>query len=190
MGLMLCFIGFVLINLLKTARLQHATLFSTKPAMKELFGVVCVYNLLTTVIPAGLGELSYPPLLKARQKASLVSGFSAVFVTRLLDVVTVIVFGLLALAIAAPLSVWNSLRWWMVVFALVAIVGAVILLKLIFSNVAGRFLTHLQSIPILQQVGGAGKRLLMAIASSVTPEKIAPVLLFTLGIWLGSYIMC
>jgi uncharacterized membrane protein YbhN (UPF0104 family) len=111
---------FAFANILKTARLRLVTATNTDRAPLELFGIVCLYNLLSSILPAGLGEASYPALLKLRRGVALSISLPAILISRLFDLFVIAAFS--AGAIWATTSLVQT-GWLMLGVALMPLAG-------------------------------------------------------------------
>jgi hypothetical protein len=88
-GLAVGFGLFALANLFKSERLRRLTPEAAGTGSVPHFSMVCVYNLVSALMPAGIGEASYPAMLRMRRGGSVAAGVSAVVVTRLMDLAVV-----------------------------------------------------------------------------------------------------
>jgi len=179
MGLVLGFILFALINLLKAERLHYVTISKMSLPRYELLGVVCLYNLLTSILPSGLGEFSYPLLLKMRRHATFGSGISAVLVTRLLDLLSVVIAGAIAVLVLNRQRD-TSTEWVTLLMALLLFcVLMALLIKYISANVRG--LEHFKTI---------ARRFQDAVTPILAAKHFGQLLFLTTSIWFGSYVVC
>ncbi len=122
-GLALGFAFFALANVLKSERLRRLTPEAAGTGRVAHFSLVCVYNLVSSLVPAGLGEASYPAMLRMRHGGSVAAALSAVVVTRLLDVAAVAGFAVAALWAAAAQGAPQ--RGWMTAIVAAGLLAAI-----------------------------------------------------------------
>jgi hypothetical protein len=123
-GLALGFLLFALANALKSERLRRLTPEAAGTGRAAHFSMVCVYNLMSSLMPAGLGEASYAAMLRMRHGGSMAAGLSAVVVTRLMDLWAVPGFAVAALWAAAAHRAPH--RGWLTALLALGAVAAVV----------------------------------------------------------------
>lgn len=81
------FVIYVLIYLIRSYRFQ--ILFKNKINLIDLFFISCLHNFYNSVLPARLGELSYPYFVKKFYNQSFSISLSHLFLVRILDLIGV-----------------------------------------------------------------------------------------------------
>ncbi len=77
--------------------LRFWILLNGELGLKDLFRIVCVHNMVNSILPARTGELSYVYLLKKVHRRSVGDGVATLVVARMFDIVVIVIFFLLAL---------------------------------------------------------------------------------------------
>ncbi len=84
--IILGFILYILGYFFRALRFQ--ILLNEKISIKDLFSIVCVHNMVNSIIPARMGELSYIYLIKKRE-ISTGEGIATLMVARIFDFITI-----------------------------------------------------------------------------------------------------
>jgi uncharacterized protein (TIRG00374 family) len=92
----------------------------------RLAQVVCWHNLCNQLLPARTGELSFVYLVRQRKLDTAVSGLSALLVSRILDVITVLLFLGVALLVQRVdvFGLRPSVFWLLAILIVVAFIGS------------------------------------------------------------------
>ncbi|WP_269849783.1 lysylphosphatidylglycerol synthase transmembrane domain-containing protein [Methanosarcina horonobensis] len=85
--LVLGFFLYVLSYLLRGLRFH--ILLDKKISLTDLFHIVCVHNMVNSILPARSGELSYIYILKKYHDKSTGEGVATLMVARVLDFITI-----------------------------------------------------------------------------------------------------
>lgn len=152
-------------------------------SIRGLFGVVCVYATLNYLLPARLGELSYPVLLKRLSGRDYSVGTASVLAARVLDL-----FAVAALFPVALLASRSALPDW-------AVSAAMLFMLTTFAALVG-FLVWLRARPLdpanlcAAADGWHGrlaaflKRVVAHLAMLAQSGRLLPLALVSLGVWL------
>jgi hypothetical protein len=179
-GLALGFLFCALANALKSERLRRLTPEAAGTGRIAHFSMVCVYNLASSLMPAGLGEASYPAMLRMRHGGNMAAGLSAVVVTRLMDLWAVPAFAVAALWAAAAHRAPHR-GWLTAVLALGAVAAVVCLPYVKRSNLARRAWGR--------ATGGAddGAAVQPLRVASAAWQSRVPLTLLTIAFWTSGY---
>lgn len=176
--------------------LRFWILLNRELSLKDLFRVVCVHNMVNSVLPARTGELSYVYLLKKICRRSVGDGVATLVVARMFDIIVIVVFFLLALQFMrdAP-SALVRFAW----VGGITVVGVITVLTLLlyfgrtlFSGMESLF----EKFHVVRW--NLGKYLLAKAEETVecldrikSPGsfKYAQVFLVSCGIWLSLYLL-
>ena len=185
-GLMILgFTLFAIANWVKAVRLRRLTV-EVSVSLVQMFRIVCLYNMMSSLMPAGLGEASYPALVKMRYRIPLSAGTSAVLISRLFDLVSV------ASCCAAVL--WASglanshLAWLALAGSLAFLIGLGTIFLASASEAARDYLRWLEE--VAEPVGALItflQRMQGVIARIASAKEIVLVTLLTIAIWLSAY---
>ena len=176
--------------------LRFWILLNGELGLKDLFRVVCVHNMVNSVLPARTGELSYVYLLKKVHRRSVGDGVATLVVARMFDIVVIVVFFLLALHFMtdAPSALVGSV-W---VGGVVLVLVILFLTLLLYSGMSffNRIESLFEKLHIIQW--NLGKYLLAKTEETVesldriksrgSPRYIY-LLLVSCGIWLSLYLL-
>lgn len=107
-------------------------LLNDESGLLDLFRIVCVHNMVNSVLPMRMGELSYVYLVKKIFKKTIGDGIATLVVARVFDFVIIASFFLLSLLFMmdAPSTLFNYA--WAGVIIMVA--GIVVLILLLYSG--------------------------------------------------------
>lgn len=86
---MLMLAVFILLLLIVTFRLVFALQLKSRKEFYECFDACIIHIILLTILPARLGDLCYPFILRHNLSLDIASGFSNLFIIRLYDLLTV-----------------------------------------------------------------------------------------------------
>ncbi len=128
------FLGFIFYigsTLFRAARFQ---VIHPKVSTRLFFSIASIHTLLTNMLPARTGELTFPVLLKRVDGTSFVSSLSILFIARIFDLVAVFVLFFAALAMTYQ-RIDLRLHLPMLAVSLVFVIGlAIIFAILIFGR--------------------------------------------------------
>jgi hypothetical protein len=165
-------------------------------SLKDLFRVVCVHNMVNSVLPARTGELSYVYLLKKVHQRSVGDGVATLVVARMFDIVVIVIFFLLVLQFMGDTPSALVGFAWVGGITIVGVITVLILLlyfgRTLFSGVKSLF----EKYDVVRW--NLGKYLLAKAEETVdcldrikSPGlfKYVQVLLVSCGIWLSLYLL-
>ena len=176
--------------------LRFWILLNGELGLKDLFRVVCVHNMVNSVLPARTGELSYVYLLKKVHQRSVGDGVATLVVARVFDVVVIVIFFLLALQFMRDTpSTLVSFAW---MGGVVLVMVIIFLALLLYSGMS--FFNRIKSLSerfhIVQW--NLGKYLLIKAEETVESLdriksrgslRYIQLLLVSCGIWLSLYLL-
>lgn len=186
------FLGFILFavaNIIKAARLRWVTSVGT-PDIVTMLGIVFVYNLLTTILPAGIGEAYYPLLLRSRQRGGLSVGVSAVLLSRIFDVLCVCIAATIAFLLVAPQHL--RIYTWVLIGIALGVCGGIAAVLLLGRSVAFRRYLHWQAVamPLLRQPTVFIERVQCTLAEVASWKRVGMIALLSIFIWITTYVAC
>jgi len=160
----LCF--YVLINLIKTRRFSlFLENLQTAYDQSKLFLVTSLYNLLTTIIPAGIGEVSFPLLMRRYLCVDMVNSFSDLTLYRFYDVIVLFVFLFSSLSFVNLFHV-NILTLWLVSGIGVGLLVILFLKIKLFLSWAASLLTRIE---------GLGMRVRPSFRVGMLPDTVSGI---------------
>ncbi|WP_158024221.1 lysylphosphatidylglycerol synthase transmembrane domain-containing protein [Methanosarcina horonobensis] len=125
--LVLGFFLYVLSYLLRGLRFH--ILLDKKISLTDLFHIVCVHNMVNSILPARSGELSYIYILKKYHDKSTGEGVATLMVARVLDFITIsLLFFMSSLFVHDFPETFSSIIWLVVLFTALLAVFLIILL--------------------------------------------------------------
>ena len=131
-------------------------------AYPDYLAVLSVYNLMTSVLPAGTGELSYAVLMRRFHGVKLASGIASVLVSRLFQALVVISSFLVAtlyLDFRDVSQVWGGIRA-AIILAIIAII--------VFLIMGDRLVKWLSTVTPTKGVMGRAGSFLANVADSLS----------------------
>lgn len=176
--------------------LRFHILLDKEVSMRDLFRIVCVHNMVNSILPARTGELSYVYLLKKVHQRKIGDGIATLVVARVFDFVIITLFFLFSLRIMrdAPPALMDTAWIGGVIMALV-IVSLFLLLysgrsflrymkyffekfHLVRWNIGGYILTKLEeTVESLENIRASGS------------VRYAQLFFVSCGIWLSLYLL-
>jgi uncharacterized membrane protein YbhN (UPF0104 family) len=182
-GLVLLGLGVLALNYwLRTLRFRLLLTWGGE-RVRGLFGVVCLYASLNYLLPARLGELSLPLLLKRVANQEYGIGTASLVAARALDLVSVLILLPLALALShAAMPGW-ALRSALIFFAVGSIGTAAALFWLRRQVPAGAPLAP-GADGLLGRLRLFGSRVTGHLALISRRDDLLPLTALSLGIWL------
>jgi uncharacterized protein (TIRG00374 family) len=181
-----CYVACYLFRAVRfSVMLQHKLSFTC------LFSVVCLHNLLTSLLPFRSGELSYPYML-SRRGIGAGEGIATLVLARIFDFISIAIAFLIAMSFlpALPPLVQGSI--WTISIFLAALVAACLLS--VFA--AGIFVSAMKRmVPKSLQRHKAGiwawKKLreVVAAAKALRGKMILKVMLSSAGIWVFQFLI-
>jgi hypothetical protein len=174
--------------------LRFHVLLKGEVGLGDLFRIVCVHNMVNSVLPARTGELSYVYLLKKVHQRTIGDGVATLVVARIFDFVIIVTFFFLAFLFMrdAPSALAGS-AW---VGGLVIVVVIILLALLLYSGRTffGALKLVFEKFHIVRW--NSGKYLLTKAEETVESLdtikslglfKYLQLLLISCGIWLSLY---
>jgi hypothetical protein len=126
--LVLVFVACILHYFFKALRFK-TLLYPRKVKLTDLFAIVCVHEMATSILPGRTGELSYIYLIKKTQDTSLGDGIATLAVARILDLVTVSLFFLTSVIFLA--ANFPTIAWGMASLGIFALVASALILAIL-----------------------------------------------------------
>lgn len=125
--LILGFFLYILSYLLRGLRFH--LLLNKKISINDLFHVVCVHNMVNSILPARSGELSYIYMLKKYHNKSTGEGVATLLVARVLDFITIsLLFFISSLFVHDFPETFSSIIWLVVSFMVLLAIFLIVLL--------------------------------------------------------------
>lgn len=192
--LILIFLIMVLLNVLRAYRFK-VLLPDKGISFSRLIGVVFFCNLITNIVPLGIGQISYPILFKRYFTVSLTQGISILLLARIFDLIAICFIFLLSAYLAQGIP--ESMNYAMnTIIVVVSIIVSTILLLVIFIIFCSSRTQWLQS--FLYRTSNIRNRLLRKLVYKITEAVIAlnainskpiflKVAISSLGIWVLMY---
>ena len=173
--------------------LRFHILLNKHVGIKDLFNIVCVHNMASSILPARIGEISYIYLIKKKHNIPTGEGIASLVVVRLFDFITIsLIFFISALFVRDLPEVINKAIW---IIAGVAIFMVLILIALVsFGNPSMGVVTK-----IINRIGVGRiemiKYLLQKTNETVQSFKVVNskqviwIFIFSMLIWVCNYSM-
>lgn len=109
--------------------LRFHILLDKKISFPDLFHIVCVHNMVNSILPARSGELSYIYILKKYHDKSTGEGVATLMVARVLDFITIsLLFFVSSLFVRDLPEMFSSVIWLVALFTVLLAIFLVILL--------------------------------------------------------------
>lgn len=109
--------------------LRFYILLDKKISLTGLFNIVCVHNMLNSILPARSGELSYIYILNKYHDKSTGEGVATLMVARVLDFITIsLLFFASSLFVDDLPKMFSSVIWLVVLFTVLLVIFLIILL--------------------------------------------------------------
>ncbi len=127
-GVFVGFVFYVIGYLIRALRFYY--LLNRQLPVRTLFSIVCIHNLMNSLLPARLGELSYVYLVK-KKNIPLAQGSAGLFLTRIFDLIALILLFLLALFMARdslPAFFMNLVPAVLALFAVLILISVALIL--------------------------------------------------------------
>ncbi|KAB2945328.1 MAG: dolichol-P-glucose synthetase [Candidatus Methanoperedens nitroreducens] len=186
------FILYIIINFFRTLRFY--ILLDRKIAIRNLFNIVCVHNMVNNILPARTGELSYIYLLKKHYNTKIGDGIATLFVARIFDFIAIFLMFFIAFILTKDLPILVTKVVWYIVFlfiiCIVLLVGllffgkSVLKLAIIFSNKMG-----LKETRIVKYLLGKGRETMESFEEIKSKKLIFSLLLCSILIIGFSYLL-
>lgn len=104
-------------------------LLDKKISLTDLFHIVCVHNMVNSILPARSGELSYIYILKKYHAKSTGEGVATLMVARVLDFITIsLLFFISSLFISDLPEMFSGIIWLVVLFMVLLAAFLIVLL--------------------------------------------------------------
>lgn len=154
-----------------------------------LFGVTGLYGMNLYLMPAKLGEATYPLLLKNRFRVSLTEGTATLIVARIFDFFTIALFLPVVLVVF-----WRQLHPWIIIgsifFITIVICGIFLLLWFLRSQSGVAKIKQEQRLtqPLIKKLVRILDRLVASLQVIDKSNRYLAVFIQTLCIWLCVYL--
>lgn len=194
--LVLVFILMVAINTLRAYRFR--LLLSRKEiSIIRFTGTVLVCNLVTNILPAGIGHLSYPALFRRNFDVALSQSIPILLLARIFDLVTICIIFLLSATLAQTIPA--SMTFAIQSISLIVLIALIFLVSVVaLGRFSDRFASRLQLLiekllsrgPLFLR-GGAAKVIesFTAVRIINSTANLTKVMASSLGIWIGMYLV-
>lgn len=126
--------------------LRFHILLNREVGIKDLFNIVCIHNMVNSLLPARTGELSYVYLLKKRHNKTAGAGAATLITARLFDMITILMlFFLSTLFVSTRFDTPAEVRWMIIslMFMVVLVLIITISQGLKFIMLLRKMTTHL-----------------------------------------------
>jgi uncharacterized protein (TIRG00374 family) len=127
--------------------LRFHILLDKKISLNDLFHIVCVHNMVNSILPARSGELSYIYILKKYHNKSTGEGVATLMVARVLDFITIsLLFFISSLFVSNLPEMFSNIIWVVVLFTALLAIFLIVLLYAgeIFLKFADAFFTTIK----------------------------------------------
>ena len=187
--------GFILYLLSYIFRtLRFYILLNQEVRLRNLFDIVCVHNMVNSILPARTGELSYIYLLKRIHKKNTGEGIATLFVARAFDIISISIMFFISASIVRDLSEIIMQAVWIVVFLMVFI--TIFLIALLyygerFLNVIRRFFGrfNLMNKYFIDYLLRKGEETVKSFDIIKSKNIIFWILIISTLIWISNYLM-
>lgn len=124
--------------------LRFHILLNKEVGIKDLFNIVCIHNMVNSILPARTGELSYVYLLKKRHNKTAGAGAATLITARLFDMITILMlFFISTLFVSTRFDTPAEVRW-----MIIALMFMVVLMLIITISQGHAFVMLLRKIAI------------------------------------------
>lgn len=174
--------------------LRFHILLNREVELRTLLPIVCVHNMVNSLLPARTGELSYVYLLKKVDGRTTGEGIATLVVARVFDCIAIAVLFLCSLSLISDLPNFIRDSLIMVVFAVFALV--VVLGGLLYSGRSFLVAIHpLFQTSIMKKIGlrdfllRKSDEIVDALGHVATTKSTSKVFILTLFIWISNYVV-
>ena len=174
--------------------LRFHILLNGEVGIWDLFNIVCVHNMVNSILPARTGELSYIYLLKKLHNKNTGEGIATLFVARVFDIISIsLLFGVSALMIRDLPEIFTPVVF-LIVFILTLIVIFLIMLLYFgnaFLNLVRMFFRRfeLEEKQIVKYMLRKGKETVDSFEIIKTNGRFIETITVSIGIWLSLYLL-
>lgn len=192
-GLIYLAISFVLYAFIYLFRaLRFRILLGNKVSLRELFPIVCVHNMVNSILPARTGEVSYVYLTRKLHNVSVGEGIASLMVARVFDLISVsLLFFISALMIQDLPAIFANAVWAIVSLMVVFVVLLIVLLYFGESllNLVRKFLQrlNLEKKRFIGYLLRKGEETVESLSIIKSTGKIIETIAVSIGIWLCLY---
>ena len=107
--------------------LRFHILLNREVGIKDLFNIVCIHNMVNSLLPARTGELSYVYLLKKRHNKTAGAGAATLITARLFDMITILMlFFISTLFVSTRFDMVAEVRWMIIVLMFMVVLVLII----------------------------------------------------------------
>jgi uncharacterized protein (TIRG00374 family) len=174
--------------------LRFHILLDKKISLTDLFHVVCVHNMVNSILPARSGELSYIYMLKKYHNKSTGEGVATLLVARVLDFIIIsLLFFVSSLFVNDLPEMFSSIIWLVVLFMVLL---AIFLMTLLYAG--DTFLRFVNAILISFKLDnnvlfnfflGKAKDIVDSFKNIKNNGKMMELCIVSFSIWLTLYFL-
>ena len=122
--------------------LRFYVLLNREVGIKDLLNIVCIHNMVNSLLPARTGELSYVYLLKKRHNKTAGVGAATLITARLFDMITILMlFFLSTLSVSTRFDTPAEVRW-----MIIALIFMIVIVMIITIHKGRAFVISLRKI--------------------------------------------
>jgi uncharacterized protein (TIRG00374 family) len=186
-------LGFFLYILSYVLRgLRFHILLDKKISLPDLFHIVCVHNMVNSILPARSGELSYIYILKKYHDKSTGEGVATLMVARVLDFITIsLLFFVSSLFVNDLPEMFSSIIWLVISFTGLLAIFLIVLLYAgeIFMRFANAIFTafKLDKNVLVNFFLGKAKEVVDSFKNIKNSGKMMELCIISVIIWLTLY---
>jgi uncharacterized protein (TIRG00374 family) len=186
-------LGFFLYILSYVLRgLRFHILLDKKISLPDLFHIVCVHNMVNSILPARSGELSYIYILKKYHDKSTGEGVATLMVARVLDFITIsLLFFVSSLFVSDLPEMFSSIIWLVISFTGLLAIFLIVLLYAgeIFMRFANAIFTafKLDKNVLVNFFLGKAKEVVDSFKNIKNSGKMMELCIISVIIWLTLY---
>jgi uncharacterized protein (TIRG00374 family) len=165
-------------------------LLNREMPVRDLFPVVCLHNLITMVLPARTGELSYIYLVNKHHGRTIGEGIATLFIARMFDVISISSLFLISFALVVHSLNANT----GFIFGVILVLGLFLMLLFIFLNKSRSFLeafiklcsyAGIENTRPVNLIVRKGEETIAALEIARTSKEYSFITIFllSLGVW-------
>ena len=172
--------------------LRFHILLNKEVGLRDLFDIVCVHNMVNSILPARTGELSYIYLLKKLHGRKTGEGIATLFVARMFDFIAISLLFFISALMIRDLPEMIIKAVWVIAFFMVSIVIVLITLLCFgnsFINLVRNFFRRfdLEKKYFVDYLLRKGEEMVEHFEEIKTTGKIIELVIISVGIWLFLY---
>ena len=169
--------------------LRFHILLNREVAIRDLFNIVCVHNMVNNILPARTGELSYIYLLKKLHHKKTGGGIATLFVARVFDFISICCLFIVSAILVKDLpEVVNKTIWIMAVFTILIVILLFLLVyfKERFLLTAKKVIkaTGVKRFKFVGYILGKGEETIESLGVVKSKGIVAYVSLFSVSAWI------